>query len=156
MECDSVHKNVEMEKKRQGEINLPTDYIQLIRNARKKPYGVKYCDFTFFKDFKAVSDVNSIKPATKTGAPYVIDIRQLKYTPGGDIYTNLTYDDISWTILPMAHFKRKLRDLEPLQTRNTPIKIGFAKWTHLQEICEQSLAKDFHWFYKNLDHVQPK
>ena len=51
---------------------------------------MKYCDFTFFKDFKAVYDVNSIKHTTKTGAP------------GGDIYTNTTYEDLSWTLLPMA------------------------------------------------------
>ena len=156
MECDSVHKNVEAAKKRNGEINLPTDYVQLIRNARKKPYGVKYCDYTFFKDYKAISDVKTIKPTKETGAPYVVDIRQLKYTSTGDIFTNLTFDNESWVILPLAHFKRQLRQLEPAQTREEPIKISFAKWTHLQEICEQSLSQEYHWYYKNLAHHEPK
>ena len=60
MECDSVHSNIET-KKRETKINLPSDYINVIQSARKKPtkYGVKYLDFTFFKDFKYVCDIAS-------------------------------------------------------------------------------------------------
>ena len=149
MECDSVHKCIETAKKREGQINLPTDYVSLIRRARKKPYGVKYCDYTFFQDFKEICDINSIKPDKKTGPPYVVDIRQLKYTPEGKVFTNITYDDESWTIVPG---KNILRQRSPKQTRHAPIKLSFNKWKHLQEICEASLNKDFHWFYQNLDH----
>ena len=151
MECDSVHRCIENAKKVFGDVNLPTDYIQLIKSARKnpKPYGVKYCDYTFFKDYKSVCDVSSIKPCKATGHPYVNDIRQIKYTNTGAIYTNLTYDDKSWKIVP---FKVTLKNRQPVQTRNEPIKLNLSKWTHLQEICEASLNKDFHWYYEHLAH----
>ena len=154
MECDSVHKNVETAKKSAqgvGGINLPTDYINLIRTARKTggDYGVKYCDYTFFKDFTS-SGIKSIKPSKEKGAPYVVDIRQIKYTEAGSVLTNLTYDDISWKEIP---FKVTInKNSKPKQTRDEPIPISSAKWTHLQEICNQSLSKDFHPYYNNLAH----
>ena len=66
-----MHSNIEKVKKH-AKINLPTDYINLIESARKRParYGVKYLDFTFFKNFKSISDVKSFKPSKGAGAPY--------------------------------------------------------------------------------------
>ena len=77
------------------------------------------------------------------------DIRQLKYTNDGEIYTNLTYDDLSWNKIPV---KYSLTNRVAQQTRDKPIPISAAKYEHLQEICQQSLSQDFHWFYKNLPH----
>ena len=58
MECDSVHSNIEKAVKNATiPIKLPSDYIEVIANARKKKpgkYGVKYIEtFSFFKDFKS-------------------------------------------------------------------------------------------------------
>ena len=151
MECDSVHRCIENAKKNVSEINLPTDYQQLIRSARKRPsgYGVKYLDYTFFKDYKSICDVKSIKPTKEAGVPYVVDIRQIKYTSDGIIYTNLTYDDDSWKILPI---KVNLRSLTAKQTRDSPIPIPYSKWQHLQEIKE-TIPRDCHSFYDNLPHL---
>ena len=73
-----MHSNIEKVKKH-AKINLPTDYINLIESARKRlaRYGVKYLDLTFFKNFKSISDVKSLKPSKGAGAPYVVDIRQI-------------------------------------------------------------------------------
>ena len=62
MECDSVHSNIEKAVKNATiPIKLPSDYIEVIANARKKKpgkYGVKHIEtFSFFKDFKSVSDI---------------------------------------------------------------------------------------------------
>ena len=42
-ECDSVHSNIENALKKAGEVNLPTNDINIIHSARSKgwPYGVK-------------------------------------------------------------------------------------------------------------------
>ena len=61
MECDSVHSNIEKALKNK-KVNLPMDYIQIIESARKpNKYGVKYIDYTFFKNYKMVCDIKSIK-----------------------------------------------------------------------------------------------
>ena len=53
-----VHSTIET-KLKQVTVNLPSDYINIIQGARKKgeKYRVKYIDYTFFKDFKAVCDI---------------------------------------------------------------------------------------------------
>ena len=80
----------------------------------------------------------------------MVDIRQIKYTEAGSVMTNLTYDDISWKEIP---FKVTInKNSKPKQTRDEPIPISSAKWTHLQEICNQSLSKDFYPYYNNLAH----
>ena len=59
-----MHANIERAVKH-ARIHLPTDYINLIESARKaKPgkYGVKYVEFSFFKDYKLVCDIRSVKP----------------------------------------------------------------------------------------------
>ena len=61
---------------------------------------MKYVDFEFFKEYKSVCDIPTIKPSIGTGRPYVIDIRQIRYERNGDIYFNLSYDDESWERFP--------------------------------------------------------
>ena len=77
MECDSVHSNIEKAKKR-SKINIPTDYINIIQSSRKvpSPYGVRYLDYTFFKNYESISDIKTVKPSKTVGAPYVVDVRQ--------------------------------------------------------------------------------
>ena len=150
MECDSVHSNIEKALKN-TKINLPSDYIQVIENARKsKPgkYGVRYLDFTFFRDFKSISDIKSLKPTKETGYPFVTNIRQLWYKPDGTIYSNLTYDDNEWKPLP---HKIKLRSLTP-HLYKEHLKISAVKYGHLQDI-KRTIPSDAHSYYDNLLHV---
>ena len=117
--------------KRSQYFSLPTDYINLIKTSRRKnPYGVKYCDYTFFKNYKDISDLTSIKPTKKSRAPYVTDILQLKYTKIGEVHLNLTYK---------VQGKYTFTNRSAEQYRDAPIPISAAKYQHLQEICQQSL-----------------
>lgn len=51
MEVDSVHHTIEMQLKKR-EIHLPTDYINVCRDARSKtPYRAKYLNFSCFNDY---------------------------------------------------------------------------------------------------------
>ena len=86
MECDSVNSSVEKANKN---INLPAGYIRVNKGSRKNRYGVKYCELSFFKNYKAICDLPPTKPVKEEGRPYIVDIWQLKYTPDGTIYTNL-------------------------------------------------------------------
>ena len=75
MECDSVHATLYIERALKHEsVNLPADYVRIIKSARtSKPgkYNVKYVDFSFFNDFKDACDIKTIKPAKEVGPPYV-------------------------------------------------------------------------------------
>ena len=107
MECESVHSAVETFCRRNilpskhsavetalkhTKVNLPSDYINIIESARKsKPgkYGVKYLNYSFFKDYKSISDIKSIKPSKAVGPPCVVDIRQIRYDPEEKLSVNL-------------------------------------------------------------------
>lgn len=79
MEVDSVHHTIEMKLKKR-EIYLPTDYINVCKDARSKnPYRVKYLNFSCFSDYSSLKYYTSIKPGYKKGDPTVADIRCLKY-----------------------------------------------------------------------------
>ena len=150
MECDSVHSNIEGATKRSEGVNLPSDYIHIIHGARKShPYRVKYLDYTFFKDFRNVCDIKSIKPSSSVGPPYVVNIRQLKYNTDASINFNLTYEDDNWENLP---YNINLTYSEPPPLYTAPSKISYMKWRHLQDI-KQTINKEYHYYYDNLDYL---
>ena len=154
MECFSVHSNVEKELKHRS-VNLPSDYIQVIQSARKcklGKYRIKYLNYKFFRNYKASSGIESIKPSKATGYPYIIHIRQLWYKPDGTMSFNLTYQEDKWEIHPASI---NLRNVPPLPLYTAPLKISFIKYSHLQEIKE-TIPKDAHSFYDNLDHHAKK
>ena len=145
-----MHSNIERALKK-FKINIPIDYIQIIESARKGKsgkYGVKYVDFSFFKNYREACDIKMIKPSNEVGHPYVIDIRQLKYCPDAKIEFNLSYDYSQWEILPRDIFLTG-GIAQPLYS--APLKISFMKYTHLQEI-KKTIPKEAHFFYDNLDH----
>ena len=153
MECDSVHSRIESAiRNSTSAINLPSDYIDLIKNARKKKpgkYGVHYIDsFEFFKDFKSVSDIKTIKPKKEVGPPYVVNIRQLHYHHSGTIKINLTYDENMWVLLP---YQISLRKLNAPQLYFAPLEIGLAKYKSLQEV-KTTIPQRYWYFYDNLQH----
>ena len=145
----TVHSTVERATK-MSKINLPTDYINVIQLARKKgtPYGVKYLNYSLFKDYKPVADNKTVKPSKQVGPPYVSNIRQFRYNPDGIIYVNLTYDEDTW--FPLPH-EINQRFLTHPTLYESPIKISYSKWTDLQEI-KQTIPKECHHFYDQLDH----
>ena len=102
MECDSVHSDIEMVKKH-AKINLPMDYINLIKSARKRPaqYSIKYLDFTFFKDFKSISDV---------GQYFITYLTTLK---AGKFFNNLFIMFLKCTTTEMLPNKNKLGEMVP-------------------------------------------
>ena len=151
MECDSIYSTVEGAIKRSEGINLPSDYIHIIHGARKShPYRVKYLDYTFFRDYRKVCGIKSIKPSTNVGPPYVVNIRQLKYKIDGSINFNLTYEDDKWENLPYNKINLTFSEPPPLYTASC--KISYIKWQHLQDI-KQTINKEYHCYYDNLDHL---
>lgn len=155
MEVDSVHSNIERAAKNVN-INLPSDYINVIRSARKANpgrYNVEYLDFSFFKDYKTNCDIRSIKPCKETGPPLVRDIRKLRYGPDNTITFNLSYDEKNWEVMP---YKFNLRHITHPQLYREPLKISYIKWKHLQDIKE-TIPSECHYFYDNLSyHPNPK
>lgn len=88
MECDSTHSLIESRLKGR-DIFLPTDYIGVIKEARKKPmpFEVEYLDHTYFSNYDdpQLFRYPSIRPGKLKNELKVSDIKCLKYTPTGEI-----------------------------------------------------------------------
>lgn len=149
MECDSVHSTIERELKKR-EIYVPADYLQLFRNARKKPepYQVVYLDHTFFKDYTKLGGYNSIRPGTRVGDPVVTDIRALRYLPNATISFKTDFSS-PWVLLPNR--PKALTTLEAPSLYNSSIAIKVQKFSHCQEL-KAVIPTDHQSFYDNLKH----
>ena len=116
MECDSVHSTIESNMKGK-DINVPQDYIGIIKNARENPfpYEVRFDDLlphTFFLNYEAHQDIRSIRPGSKTSDPTVTDVRQLRYTPDGSISYKLTHD-INDNFQELPAIRRMVKPIDP-------------------------------------------
>jgi len=82
MEVDSVRHTIEIKLKKR-EIHLPTDYINVCRDARTKNlYRVKYLEFSCFNDYSRIKYYTSIRPGTSKGDPTVqiLDVSNINLT----------------------------------------------------------------------------
>lgn len=146
MECDSVHSTIENAKKKR-EIQSPSNYVQIIEQAKKcskEPYKVKYIDHTFFKSFDDIKYYPSIRPGLKKGDPCVTDLRALKYSAEGIEY-KLKHDD-EWIFLP-KRVNWKIGDVKNLY--DAPLLIKGDKYDQLQSL-KPVIHKDYHGFYDSL------
>ena len=81
MEVDSVHSQIER-KLKHTPIYCASQYVDLMKRARKIRYDVKYLEYSFFKDYSQVGNLKSIRPGRNVkGEPVVTDLRCLKYSP---------------------------------------------------------------------------
>lgn len=164
MEVDSVHSTIEQNVKNR-KINLPADYVALIEGAkvRKPLYQVRYLNFDFFKNFQAISTMNSIRPPKNgTSWPIVTDIRALKYEPNGEIFYSLQHGTEFQPLNPPNTGNRSCRkkaiERNFTEFNSLPnlykaaVPIDKTKYIHLQHLKE-SLPKDFHSFYDNLPFI---
>ncbi|VEN44991.1 unnamed protein product [Callosobruchus maculatus] len=150
MECDSVHSTIEKAKKNR-KIQSPSNYVDIIRQARKRlkqPYKVKYVDFDFFKCYDEIKYISSIRPGLKKGDPCVTDLRALRYSADGISY-KLNFDH-EWITLP-KRVNWTVGAIKPLY--DTPLPIKGDKYDHLQAL-KKVIDKDYHGFYDSLRKLQ--
>lgn len=153
MECDSMHSTIE--RKISGRvINVPADYVNLLKTARKnpKPYDVQYLNHTYFKDFSKINFFNSIRPGRKTGDPTVKDIRALKYNADRSIEYKIRHSD-EFQILPVRfNNKCSIVPMEQLpRLYQNKLKIKREKFEHLNSL-KSTMEPDYHPFYDSLEH----
>uniref|UniRef100_A0A6P7G4L6 Uncharacterized protein LOC114335877 n=1 Tax=Diabrotica virgifera virgifera TaxID=50390 RepID=A0A6P7G4L6_DIAVI len=151
MEADMMHSAIERQL-RGRDINVPGDYMQICKRARKEnPFVVTRLYHDFFKDFRAVNYVSSIRPGKKKGDAVVTDIRAIKYSPQG-IHYKLRFGE-NWIELPCRINKKVIpknfADLPRLYTNRISLKQD--KFEHLQYL-KNTLDSDYHSFYDNLPH----
>ena len=108
-------------------------------------------DYTFFKNYKEICDLLTLKPSKEVGHPYVNNIRQLRYKSDSTIKFNLTYKDEHWEKLPHEF---TLRHVSPAELYNSPIKISYLKWLHLQDL-KVTIPEDCHAIMKILIATLP-
>ncbi len=151
MECDSVHSAIESELKNKT-INVPTDYVNICENARRKqPYETKYLSHDFFKDYSMKKNQRyaSIRPGTKAGDPCVTDLRAIKYISDGTIQYKLNHNDDDWLNLPVKPKPIVTLPYPPLYCSR--LEITQRKYKDLQEL-KQVIPIEHHSFYDNLPH----
>lgn len=131
MEVDSVHGCIERKLKGR-EIKLPSDYVNITKEARKNPcpYEALELEFDFFKDYTNSLRYKSIRPGRNKNDPTVMDIKVIAYSPDGII---------------------KVQVYPPLYTERC--KINKSKWLHLQEL-KSVIPRDCHQFYDNLPYKE--
>lgn len=90
MEADSIHAMIEKKLKNQ-KINVPDDYINVCREARRthKAYSVEYLHHDFFLKCDVNTFYKSIRPRKGIGDPRVVDVRAYRYLPEGMIQFKL-------------------------------------------------------------------
>jgi hypothetical protein len=147
MEVDSIHSTIER-KLRNMDINVPGEYVNVMKNARSPPYNIIYLEHHFFKDFTHVGPYCSIRPGKKVGDPTVMDLRCIKYTPEGKVLYKLDHECDEWMEMPKP---RNAHTENVVVLYNEPLKIKETKFNHLQQL-KSVLPKDFHSFYDNLKH----
>lgn len=99
MEADSIHSTIER-RLRYKNINVPADYISVIKEARmSQPYTVQYWEHGFFKSFDGHLFYKSIRPGIGVGSNCVVDVRAFRYLPEGNIQFKLYFSD-EWTDIP--------------------------------------------------------
>lgn len=153
MEGDSMHSAIERALKNR-DINVPAEYIEICKLARKKPspYKVTYLNHEFFRKFDDVQFYKSIRPGRGKGDAKVTDMRAIQYNPNGDIHFKLYFTE-EWKTLP----QRKSVPVKPIlltelpNLHRTKKKISAKKFEDLQYL-KNTLPEDYRQFYENLDH----
>lgn len=171
MECDSTHSLIER-KIKDKQINLPSQLVDLIHNARTNPtpFQVHHLNHRYFLDYESVPKrYSTIRPGKlcyniakelyilitflytgkKCGDPTVNMIRALAYDPSGIIYfkTNITEE---YAQLPQR-IGKNLPDVLPRPLHLERIQISKNKWQHLQDL-KPFLPEDCHLFYDTIPH----
>ena len=156
MEVDNVHSVIGKEINKRGRVNLPADYVDIVKTARKTgpSYKVKGDDLLesqFFKNYDLISTIASIRPGKVSGDPKVDHIRALKYTTHGEICYKLRHTE-DWSPLPQRYTVEHKKTEELYKTKRI---LSLEKFTHLQELKE-SINRGYHSYYDNLPHALEK
>ena len=146
MECDSMHSTIE--RQIVGPVFAPTDYVTLMRSARKspRPYHVQHLTHDFFKEGFESLYVTSIRPGRRVGDPQVHDLRVLKYTKEG-IQFKIAHNEDNLEPLP-----QRIRDVAGIvlkQSFPNRLSIKKRKYDDLQSL-KSVVPQDYHNFYDTL------
>jgi len=79
-----------------SEIYLPSDYIRITKDARKKPSPLEatLLKYDHFLNFKTNQTYSSIRPGRTKADPEVRDVRALQYNPNSKkIMYKLIFDE---------------------------------------------------------------
>ena len=152
MECDSIHSLVER-KLKNVDIRLPSDYMEICKHSRSKPFPIEVAEvgFNFFRNYNSAQILrySSIRPGNKKSDPKVTDIRALNYLPAGMIKYKLSFDG-NWENLPKSVTEISVcvnvPDLFP-----SALKINARKYKDLQDL-KVVIPEDCHSFYDNVPH----
>lgn len=155
MEVDSVHSAIEGEMK-EKDIFLPSQYLQITKDARKNQYGpyrATLLDYNFFQNYcdASVSRYDSIRPGYKNGEPVVTDLRCLQYDPSGIIRFKLDFDE-EYRQLPRRP-RKSLPHGEVPKLYRQQIPIPKDKYSDLLAM-KDLIPKDSFHFYESLPHQE--
>lgn len=162
MECDSAHAKIEKKLKNEL-IYLPTDYIRVTKEARKKvkvhnntinmPFEALYLNYDFFKNYNDASIIrfSSIRPGRMKDDPTVSHLRSLKYLPDGSVKYKTNFDE-QYKDIP-TRIKKYGGNSEPKSLHSEKLSISSTKFKNLQEL-KSVIPPEYHYFYDTLKHTK--
>ncbi|GBP93671.1 hypothetical protein EVAR_68137_1 [Eumeta japonica] len=107
-----THSHAIETKLKNREIHLPSDYTNITKEARLKPfpYDVILTNHSIFKDYTNPDSWKNtnIRPGSKVGDPVVVDIRGIFYIPDGNMKEVLVLNDrYAINLQPLGNGRRK-------------------------------------------------
>lgn len=158
MEVDSIHAVIERRKKA-VEIQIPDDWLNVIRSARaSRPYVVDELSYSDFLDFKKYSKeiIRTAKIDSNGNKIKWNDIRWLKYdTSSPDvIFYNYSFAARDFKMIKLGGHTRssgQLESSEPPPCYEAPTPVSVLKKKDLLQLCQKRLIKpQHHQFYADL------
>ncbi|CAH1996927.1 unnamed protein product [Acanthoscelides obtectus] len=133
------------------EIELPTDYVKVTREARLKPepYEVKYMNHTDLMILETKWYIIVSDQEKKAHDPTVTNLREIHYQSEGKIQIKLQFQD-ELTDLPQRILKKPCM-IYHQRLYTDRLKISNKKYDHLQDL-KSTLADEVHSFYENLPY----
>ncbi|GFR72394.1 ribosome-recycling factor [Elysia marginata] len=158
MVVDNRHSLIERERKGRT-INVPYDYMQLMKSAGKSPspFTVHYLTHDFFMDVFEVGPYTNIRPGKKTGDPTVTDVHVHCYKEKPEdkngrkpIQYKLRFSD-EWQDITVPRDFASKKVGEPKQLYKERLEVPKTKYNHLHAL-QAVISKDYHPFYDQLPY----
>lgn len=162
-EGDTAHSLIEKSIKRakkSGPIYVPDQYVNLIRDAKKKgkPFTVHEMHFSNFYDLKALADEQSINFHKDDNADIikVTELTMIKFTKNSDSYQFKTSFEGEWIQARLKLARGRKRVTQPIEINlkaayQSKMTISDAKKRDLMQLLQSDIVPSYYeGFYNSL------
>jgi hypothetical protein len=140
MECDSMHSAIESSKKYGQKVNIPDDWHNIIRAARKRqPYVIVPLEYSDFLDFKPYCRALNMK-IDETGKPVKwLKLRQVEFRKNSPNKMFIKYNFADpYTIV---HIKREKKNRNKAPVKDVQVEQKYHSLRPISQAKKQDLVR---------------